>query len=367
MAALEQPSDGVAVDAAVLRDWTAEIVCRVGTPADIATDVADVLVAADLRGVTSHGTYRLPVYAALAEAGIIAVAARPRRERGTPVFDRWDAGAGWGPHAGRVLVDDVIERAGRFGVAIAVARRASHFGIAGWYAMRASARGFIGITMSNTSPLVAPTRGRTRLMGTNPIAVAAPAGRFGTFVLDMATSAVTWGRVLVAGSRGATLPPGVALGGDGRPSTTPSEVLENGALLPLGGTEATAGYKGYGLAFMVDILTGVLAGASSGPRVIPFSTTAGPSDLGQLFMAVDPAAIDDDGGFVERMETLCAELSSAPPAPDAPGPVLIPGQPEVEREAAQRRDGVSLDPAHHASLIELGQRLGSAFPSTVPT
>src|SRR5439155_1189941 len=268
MAALEQPSDGVAVDAAVLRDWTAEIVCRVGTPADIATDVADVLVAADLRGVTSHGTYRLPVYAALAETGIIAVAARPRRERGTPVFDRWDAGAGWGPHAGRVLVDDVIERAGRFGVAIAVARRASHFGIAGWYAMRASARGFIGLTMSNTSPLVAPTRGRTRLMGTNPIAVAAPAG---------------------------------------------------------------------------------------------------PSDLGQLFMAVDPAAIDDDGGFVERMETLCAELSSAPPAPDAPGPVLIPGQPEVEREAAQRRDGVSLDPAHHASLIELGQRLGSAFPSTVPT
>ena len=89
----------------------------------------------------------------------------------------------------------MIELAGRFGVAIAVARRASHFGIAGWYAMRASARGFIGITMSNTSPLVAPTRGRTRLMGTNPIAVAAPAGRFGTFVLDMAT-ARKWSELL---------------------------------------------------------------------------------------------------------------------------------------------------------------------------
>jgi L-2-hydroxycarboxylate dehydrogenase (NAD+) len=366
MASLEGRDDGVTVDADGLRAWTADVVCHLGTPADIAADVADVLVAADLRGVASHGTYRLPTYAGLAEAGVIDVVARPRREGGTPAFDRWDAGDGWGPHAGRVLVDDAIERALRLGLAVSVAHHASHFGIAGWYAMRASNRGLIGLVMSNTSPLVAPTRGRTRLLGTNPIAVAAPAGRFGTFVLDMATSAITWGRVLVASQRGEALPSGVALAGDGRPATAAAEVLESGALLSLGGGEDTAGYKGYGLAFVVDILTGILAGANSGPRVVPFSTTAGPSDLGQLFMAIDPAAIDDGSGFVARMETLCEELSSAPLAPDAAGPVLIPGQPEAEREAHQRRNGIRLDAGHHDSLVQLGVRLGVLFPVPSP-
>lgn len=357
----DPPIDSVAIDAVALRDWIVTIVRNLSTPADIADDVADVLVAADLRGIASHGTFRLPVYASLAEAGVIRVDARPRREGGTPAFDRWDAGDGWGPHAGRVLIDDVIDRAGTHGIAIAVAHHASHFGIAGWYAMRAAERGLIGLTMTNTSPLVAPTRGRTRLLGTNPIAVAAPAGRFGTFVLDMATSAVTWGRVLVAGQRGEDVQDGVAIDEHGRPSVTPADILGGGALLPLGGTERTAGYKGFGLTMVVDILTGVLAGANFGSRVIPFSTTRGPSDLGQFFMAIAPGAIDD-GGFEGRMEALCEDLVAAPRSPDAPGPVLIPGQPEAEREREQRRTGIVLEGRHRDALIRLGARLGAPFP-----
>jgi LDH2 family malate/lactate/ureidoglycolate dehydrogenase len=365
MAPFERSGTMAAVDAEELHRWTAAIVGRVGTPEDIAADVADVLVAADLRGVASHGTFRLPVYASLAEAGVIATSARPVRDGGTAVLRRWDAGDGWGPHAGRVLMDDAIERSGDLGLAGSIAHRASHFGIAGWYAMRASARGLIGITLTNASPLVAPTRSRQRLLGTNPIAVAAPAGRHGTFVLDMATSAVTWGRVLVADRRGTDLIPGVAIDGDGNPSTDPLEVLRTGALLPLGGTEPTAGYKGYGLAMMVDVLTGVLAGASFGSRVVPFSTTLGPSNLGQLFLAIDPAAIGDDA-FVPRMEALCEELVAAPLAPDAPGPVLIPGQPEAELEAEQRRTGIRLDARHLEALVGLGDRLGMAFPRPLP-
>jgi LDH2 family malate/lactate/ureidoglycolate dehydrogenase len=332
----------------------------VATPADIAQDVADVLVAGDLRGVASHGTFRLPVYVALAEAGVIAVDARPLREGGTPVITRWDAADGWGPHAGRVLMDDAIERATTLGMAASIAHRASHFGIAGWFAMRAAARGMIGLTLTNTSPLVAPTRGRTRLLGTNPIAVAAPAGRFGTFVLDMATSAVTWGRVIVAARRGTTLTEGIALDGDGRPTTTPDPVLQSGSLLPLGGGEETAGYKGYGLAMMVDILTGVLGGANFGSRVIPFSTTLGASDLGQLFVAIDPESIES--GFESRMEALCEELTTAPLAPGAPGRVLIPGEPEAELEARQREEGILVERGHWRSLGELGARLGVPAP-----
>lgn len=353
------------VDAARLIDWTAEIVRSLGTPDDIASDVAEVLVAADLRGVESHGTFRLPVYARLAEASVIVVGARPVPDGGTLVLRRWDAGDGWGPHAGRVLMDDAIERARELGMAGSIAHHASHFGIAGWYAMRAAARGLIGLTLTNASPLVAPTRAAQRLLGTNPIAVAAPAGRFGLFVLDMATSAITWGRVLVADRRGTSLGPGFAIDAEGRPSTTPIDVLRTGALLPLGGEEASAGYKGYGLAMMVDVLTGVLAGANFGSRVIPFSTTRGPSDLGQLFLAIDPAAVAGDG-FEARMEALCAELTAAPVTPDAPGPVLIPGQPETAREAEQRAHGMRLEASHLAGLVELGERLGVPFPGEDP-
>ena len=361
-----EPADRVAVhrtDAARLHAWTAAIVRQVGTPDDIATDVADVLVAADLRGVESHGTFRLPVYAALAEASVIVTAARPVPDGGTPVLRRWNAGDGWGPHAGRVLIDDAIQRARELGMAGSIAHHASHFGIAGWYAMRAAAQGMIGLTLTNASPLVAPTRSSERLLGTNPIAVAAPAGRFGMFVLDMATSAVTWGRVLVADRRGSDLPAGVAIVTGGSPSVSPADVLRTGALLPLGGTEATAGYKGYGLAMMVDVLTGVLAGASFGSGVIPFSTTRGASNLGQLFLAVDPAMIGDDR-FVERMEALCAELAAAPPTPDAAGPVLIPGQPEAAMEAEQRQNGIRLDVGRVEALTRLGERLGVPFPDT---
>jgi LDH2 family malate/lactate/ureidoglycolate dehydrogenase len=258
-------------------------------------------------------------------------------------------------------MDDVSRLARTLGIAAASIRHANHYGIAGWYAMRASARGLIGLTMTNTSPLVAPTRGRTKLLGTNPLAFAAPAGRFGTLVLDMATSTITWGRLLVAARRGQPMERGVAIDAAGEPTTLPDHALRGGALLPLGGPEETGGYKGYGLSLMVDVLTGVLAAANFGSRVVPFSLTDGPSGLGQLFLAIDPESLAP--GFEARMETLLDELVTAPTAPGALGRVLIPGEPETRREEEQRERGVIIDPVHHASLVELGERIGVAFPA----
>lgn len=364
MPPFELPTDGFVVDHARLLDWTTRVICHVGTPADMADDVAAVLVAADLRGITSHGTGRLPMYVALVEGGITDALERPQRIGGTPALGLWDGRNGWGPHAGRMVMDDVIDRATTLGIAAAVIRHANHYGIAGWYAMRAAARGLIGMTMTNGTPLVAPTRGRTKLLGTNPIAFAAPAGRFGNLVLDMATSTVTWGRLLVAARRGQEVAGGVAMDSEGHMTTSPAAALADGALLPLGGGEETAGYKGYGLALMVDALTGVLAGASFGPFVLPFSLVGGPSDLGQLFLAIDPNAVDP-GGFEPRLEALLDELVRAPTAPDAPGPVLIPGQPEAEREAEQREHGIVLDRGHHDLLVKLGERLGLEFPAVM--
>ena len=167
-----------------------------GTPADIAADVAEVLLASDLRGIASHGTARLPQYVKLVEAKVMDPAARPIRDAGKAALARFDARNGWGHHAARVATDDAIARAKETGAAISAVRNTNHYGIAGWYAMRVAQRGMIGISLTNTSPLVAPTRARVSLLGTNPIAVAAPAGRFGMLVLDMATSTVP-----AAGSR----------------------------------------------------------------------------------------------------------------------------------------------------------------------
>jgi LDH2 family malate/lactate/ureidoglycolate dehydrogenase len=163
MAPKQLPTSGVLVLQADLHRWTLAVVEALGTPTDIARDVADALLAADLRGVSTHGTFKLPVYALVAANGVLDVSARPTREGGTDVLSVWDAHDGWGQHSGRVMMDDAVERASELGLAGAVARRASHFGIAGWYAMRAASRGAIGMVMTNTAPLVAPTRGRRSL------------------------------------------------------------------------------------------------------------------------------------------------------------------------------------------------------------
>jgi LDH2 family malate/lactate/ureidoglycolate dehydrogenase len=366
MPVYEDPVDARLLDTGALQAWTADVVRRMGTPQDIADDVAEVLVASDRRGIASHGTARLTQYVALVEAGVMDPVARPVTIRERPALVLMSAQNGWGHHACRVAVDLAIERARDTGTATVVVRRSNHYGIAGWYALRAAAQGFIGISLTNSSPLVAPTRSRQPLLGTNPIAVAAPAGRFGAFCLDMATSTVPRGRIEVAARRGWTLPVGWAIDADGNAATTAEAALE-GSLHPLGGEEQTGGYKGYGLAMVVELLTGILGGAAFGPNVVSlFSTHEGPADLGETFVVIDPAALDDaPGGFERRLETLLEQLVQAPVAPGAPGPVLVHGAPEAEAERRADARGIAVDGEHYRSLVGLGDRLGVPVPSTL--
>jgi len=354
------PVDGLAVPVDLLQAWTARLVESVGTPADIAADVAEVLVASDRRGIASHGTARLPNYVALIEAGVMDPASRPVAEGGRPALRRFDAQNGWGHHASRIAVDAAIEGARSLGTAISVVRNSNHYGIAGWYALRAARGGMIGISLSNTSPLVAPTRAREPLIGTNPIAIAAPAGRFGAFCLDMATSTIPRGRIEVAARRGEMLPAGWAIDAEGRPAVTPEAALA-GALHPLGGEEVSGGHKGYGLSLAVDLLTGVLAGASFGPNIIGLFSTEAPSDLGQTFIVIDPAALEPEGVFERRLTGYLEQLVAAPTVPGAPGRVLVHGEPEAEAERRAAERGVVIDAVHAERLRELGERLDVPF------
>ena len=362
---VEDPVDGVALGVDGLLEWTRSVVVAVGTPEDIAADVAEVLVAADLRGLASPGPARLVQYVKLIDAGVVDPAARPGVVRSRAALTLLDAANGWGHHAGRVAMDLAIAGAAGAGTSVSVVRNTNHFGIAGWYAMRAASQGMIGIALTNSSPLVAPTRGRAPMIGTNPIAVAAPAGRHGQLVLDMATSTVPRGRIEVAARRGEAIPQGWAIARDGTPTTRPDEALE-GALQPLGGQEETGGYKGYGLGLVVDLLTGVLAGAHFGPNVVRLFSTEGSSDLGQLFGAIDIDAVDDREAFERRLEGYIDQLAATPTAQGAAGTVLYPGQPEAERAARSRRDGILVDRAHFDSLAHLAARFGLPEPARTP-
>lgn len=366
MPVYEDPADARLLDPVVLRDWTAAVARSQGTPPDIADDVAEVLLASDRRGIASHGTARLTQYVALVEAGVMDPTARPVVVRERPALVLMSAQNGWGHHASRVAMDLAVERALNVGMATVVVRRSNHYGIAGWYALRAAEQGLIGVSLTNSSPLVAPTRARVPLLGTNPIAVAAPAGRFGTFCLDMATSTVPRGRIEVAARRGWSLPVGWAIDRDGTPATTPDAALE-GSLHPLGGEESMGGHKGYGLAMVVELLTGILGAAAFGPNVVSlFSTHEGPADLGHAFMAIDPAVIDDEpGGFEHRLETLLGQLVDAPLTPDAPGPVLVHGAPEVAAEQRAAERGIAVDGEHFRTLVALGERLDVPVPPTM--
>lgn len=323
------------------------------TTADHADQQAALLVAADQRGHYSHGLNRLHMYVNELRAGTADGRAVPHIGRESPATAWVDARNALGAVAGNWCMDLAIDKARRVGVGLVSCRRANHYGMAGWYAMRAERQGLIGLTMCNTSPVVAPTRSRQAALGTNPIAFAAPASEGGGFQLDMATSAVALGKVELLIRKGEPCPVGWAQDSAGRPATDPQVAWDAACLMPLGGAEETAGYKGYGLAAMAEVMCGVLAGAAFGTNVRKWTLDGGdlPADLGQMFMAVDPSFFAS--GFAERMTEFTDMLRALEPV-DVERPVLVAGDPERRREAENRQNGGIV---YHGSQLESSRRL----------
>jgi L-2-hydroxycarboxylate dehydrogenase (NAD+) len=253
-----------------------------------------------------------------------------------------------------------MDKAAAHDLGMVVVRRSNHYGIAGYYAMMALEREMIGISLTNTHPAVAPTRAKRAAFGTNPIAIAVPTAGPHPFVLDMATSVVPHGRLEVAARRGEQLAEGWALDLDGHVTTDTARALM-GALLPLGGPEVTSGYKGYGLAMAIEILSAVLPGATYGPLVTTMWNPGRPSDLGQFFMAINIAAFDEVAAFKERVADLLRRIKSTPRADGAPE-ILIAGEKEDRATDQARRHGVPIEPAVVQTLGALADRLGIVSP-----
>jgi L-2-hydroxycarboxylate dehydrogenase (NAD+) len=330
-----------------LREFSTRIFLHFGCPKEDAVQAADVLACADLRGIDSHGVARLHSYFDMLSLGRINP--RPNIEQvrstlSTATIDG-DNGLGLvvGPKANRIAMD-MAEKAGSGWVSV---RNTNHFGIAGYYVLKAVERDLIGWAMTNATKLVAPLWGAERMLGTNPIAIAFPGKQEPPIVIDMATSTVAYGKIEMARRSGKLIPPGWSIDSQGRVTTNPDDTVAGGALLPLGSDREHGGHKGYCLAIMVDMLSGVLGGANWGPFTPPFALrqefpqrSVG-KGIGHFFGAMRIDGFIDSDTFKAQVDDYVRVFRATKPAPGTSGP-LIPGDPERQAEQLRREKGVPL-------------------------
>uniref|UniRef100_A0A5S6QF49 Malate dehydrogenase n=1 Tax=Trichuris muris TaxID=70415 RepID=A0A5S6QF49_TRIMR len=343
-----------------VKDFMTACVVSAGAEEEHASMLADVLIAADYRGHYSHGLNRLDMYINDLNGSFC-------RGSGVPTVLSEKAASAWvdgknlmGPVVGNFCMDLAIQKALTAGVGWVVAKGSNHYGIAGHYAMKASTKGLLGMSFTNTSPLSFPTRSRQVMLGTNPLCVAAPGLDGDSFVLDMATTAVAVGKIELADRKNEKIPNSWAADSTGRETNDPKKALLGGGLLPLGGTEVTAGYKGYGLSTMVEVLCGILAGACYGKNIRRWKDSTKVANLGQCFVAIDPDAFAP--GFPGRMQDLMTELRQSPSV-EKDKPVLVAG--DLEREHMKYCDSLGGIPYHANQIVfmkELGKRQNVAVP-----
>jgi LDH2 family malate/lactate/ureidoglycolate dehydrogenase len=247
-----------------------------------------------------------------------------------------DGRNGIGPVVGEYSMDLAISKAKQSGCAWVTSTGSNHYGIAAHYTLRAVDHGLIGVSATNTSPLVVPTRAQMCVLGTNPISFAAPS-KSDPFVLDMSTSTAAIGKVEIQARKELPIPGGWGVDKAGTETHDPHRVLDGGGLMPLGGLEATAGYKGYGLGMMVEVMCGMLGGGMYAHHIRKWTSDEHrPADLGQSFIAVDPEAFAPD--FQSRLETFIHEMRGLEPS-RAGEPVLVAGDPERAHIKQVEADG----------------------------
>ncbi len=338
-----------------IRRFTIDLFVRGGMRAEDAACVADHLIDADLRGVTTHGLTRIPLYFEKIDKGLCDPQARPEIIRAYGATALIDAHNCMGQVSGTMAMKLAIEKAGQYGIGYVGVRNGCHYGTAGYYAMMAERQGMIGLSTTNSGVFVAPYGGLEKRLGTNPVAVAIPAGRHLPILLDMATSRVSRGKLLVAMKKKAPVPPDWALDAEGRATTDAARAFA-GILLPLS-------YKGYGMAVVIDMLAGVLSGSGFGAMV---DTPEGAPLVGSNFMALKIDAFCDPEEFRRNVDALIDEILSVRREEETPR-VYMPGEIEFEREAENMdRGGVPLQPFQLRELKELGARYGLALEAYLP-
>jgi L-2-hydroxycarboxylate dehydrogenase (NAD+) len=349
-----------------LFDFTKNILEKIGCSSKDADIATRVLLSADLRGIDSHGVARLSGYVRLWESKRINPKPEKRIVHESPSTAVVDGDGGLGLVVAPFAMQIAIEKARHAGTGWVSVQNSNHFGIAGYHAMMALSHDMIGIALTNASPLVAPTFSVERLLGTNPICVAIPAGDEPPFVADMATTTAANGKLEILQRKNGVAPLGWIQNKNGDPSTNPHELKAGGALLPLGGDREHGSHKGYALGAIVDIFSAVLSGANYGPWVPPFPAYVPLPDeqpgkgIGHFFgvMRIDAFRPADD--FKKHMDKWIQRFRSAKTV-EGQQKVLIPGDPEREMEQQRIASGIPLLTPVAEDLKFLGEKFDVPF------
>lgn len=346
-----------------LFNFTEHIFLAIGCKAHDATIATESLLSADLRGVDSHGVARLSGYVRLWEAKRVNATPALKIIHETPSTAVVDGDAGLGLVVAPYAMQVAINKANNVGTGWVSVQHSNHFGIAGKHAMMALPHDMIGIAMTNASALVAPTFAKQKMLGTNPIAVAIPAGKQAPFVADFATTTAANGKLEILQRKNEPVPQGWVQNKDGDASNNAHALKDGGALLPLGGNREGSSHKGYMLGSIVDIFSGVLSGANFGPWVPPFPAYIPMPEnmpgqgIGHFFGAMRIDAFRTAEAFKKDMDQWIEAFKNATPI-DANEPVIIPGEPEVIFEKDRMINGIPLLPAVVTDLKQLGEKFG---------
>jgi LDH2 family malate/lactate/ureidoglycolate dehydrogenase len=343
-----------------LKNYIIRFFTALDVPEIDARIAADVLISADLRGVDTHGVIRLSsYYGDRLLKGLIDSCSTINTINESAATLALDGGNGLGQVVAYRSMSRCIEKAEEAGICITTVRNSNHFGIAGYFAMMALPEDMIGISLTNSQPLVTPTFGIKRMIGTNPIAVAIPSGREKPFVLDMATSIVSFGKIQLHKKSGQDIPKGWAINQQGELTDQPDEVIDGGSLLPLGGPAELRGYKGYGLSILVDMLTGILAGAAFGTQVGQPSKDQN-ADVGHFFAAIKIENFRPVDLFKNDMDEYIRSLKASPKIPGQDR-IYIHGEKEFEKAEVAMKSGIPLLPEVVDSLKTAGKKIGIPF------
>lgn len=348
-------STSIRITKSKLDTLLSEILTNAGCSLENANLVASVLSYADSRGIPSHGTNRCDTYINEIVAGLVDCTASPIVEKVTGCCAVVNGKNGLGAVTSKLAMETAIDLAKKHGVGIVTCHSSNHYGAAGFWAKIALDEGMIGMSFTNTSPMAVPTGGNSRAVGTNPFCFFAPSSVKGSFQLDMATTVVPIGKIEVMDRIDQKIPLGWGVDGEGRDCTNAETICKFGGLYPLGGSEETAGYKGYGLGVFVEILCSILSGASIGPDVPSWNITRGGAlNYGHCFIVIDPNRFVK--GFESRLAKYLEKLRSSP------GNVKVAGDPEKEFEFDAKLNGISLHNSVATTLKSLAVRYGVDIP-----
>jgi LDH2 family malate/lactate/ureidoglycolate dehydrogenase len=350
------PGNDVRVPFDILESFMADVLRKIGVPEDDARICAEVLITADKRGIHSHGINRLkPIYYDRIRSGMIVPDAKMEIIREGPTTAVIDGHFGMGHSIAKRSMDLAIDKAREYGMGMTAVRNSTHYGIAGYYAMMASEAGMIGMTGTNARPAVAPTFGTEGILGTNPFTIGFPSDEEFPFILDCATSIWQRGKIEYYARSGQRIPEGLVISSDGSYLTDSGRILrgfleKEAALLPLGGPEQTAGYKGYGYSTVIEVLSSALQAG-------PFLQMINGANVGHFFIAINIESFIPLEDFKKSAGDVMRRLRASRKMPGEDR-ILTAGEKENDYWAENRSKGVPLGESLQREILQMKDELG---------